>query len=441
MANYTHNQALLAERLLLLHKLDLDYSDHSASHDRLGRGMKLLDTIALLLSTGRPGDHFAAAFDKRQGLEVILAKNGTPTSEDIADAEELFSRLCNPQISTAGDLYPFVARRCRASVVKRIQKLRASIIDTGFYDTFFSRLDQYPSANEPISPSLIVCEFFEESDSMAKDYAGEPLSVVLRDLLEGTVGATAVSEVPEFERFMCIRILASTLADSRFLEEWVRMEGARYETAQRFQRCTKKLSRYIDDVYSLVRGAKRLGGVIKYRWATDESLGIQAREEDILIHAATPEEAAHRASVLSSQQLEELKEHKPFIVEPWQQTVHTCLHAEIRIILHFGQVSSMEDRFQPIGLSKPSCLCCVLCIAARNQHGGIWWETKSHNKPDATWALTARVCPSVEDPDLGVLDGKVDSGVFQCLQSQLYPGCASVTKFMRDLYLIIAKAI
>ncbi|KAF7759873.1 hypothetical protein Agabi119p4_11568 [Agaricus bisporus var. burnettii] len=435
MANLNHDQALLSEQLLLLHELDFDYSAHRESHNDIEREMKLLDTIALLLSTGLPREHFAAAFDKRQGLEVVLAKSGSPNSEDTAAARELFSHLCDPEIRRARDLYPFVARRCRASVVKRIRKLRASIMDTGFYDDFYSRLDQCSSARDPLSPSMIKLEFWHDADSLIEDYTGESLSVVLRGHLDATIGATAISDVPDLERFMAVYILSSTLARSLFLYQWVRMEDAGYQKVQRFQRCTEKLRRYIDDVHSLVKGAKRLGGSIKYRWVTDESLGIQVGEEDIHIHAATPAEAAHRASVISPQLLEELKGRKPFNVKMWQRTVHTCLHAELRIILHFGWVpmSSLEDCFQPIGLSKPSCLCCVLWIAAHNVRAGIWWQTRFRYKPDPTWAFTARARPSTQGFDLMVFDDKVVSGVCRWLQLRY----ASVPELRRQVYRIV----
>ncbi|XP_006455577.1 hypothetical protein AGABI2DRAFT_121479 [Agaricus bisporus var. bisporus H97] len=435
MTNLNHDQAFLSEQLLLLHELDLNYSDHTVSNDNVDREMKLLDTVALLLSTGSPGDHFAAAFDKHQGLEVVLAKNGTPTSDDIAAAKELFSHLCNPEIRRAKDLYPFVARRCRASVVKRFQKLRASIIDTGFYDDFCSRLDQCSSARDPLSPSAIKLEFSHDADSLIEDYTGESLSVVLRNHLKATARATAVSEVPDLERFMGVYVVASTLAHSRFLEKWVELEDAGYQKVQRFQRCTEKLCRYIDDVHSLVKGAKRLGGPIKHRWVTDESLGIQIGEQDIRIHAETPLEAFHRASTLSSQQLEELRKRKPSITAPWQRTVHTCIHAELRIILHVGRVSmaGVADRSQPIGLSKRSCLCCVLWIEAHNVRGDIRWRTRARYKPDETWALTARACSNVSDLDLGLFDEKVVYGVSRWLQLRY----ASVLEFRRELYGIV----
>ncbi|EKM76550.1 hypothetical protein AGABI1DRAFT_108646 [Agaricus bisporus var. burnettii JB137-S8] len=408
MANLNHDQAFLSEQLLLLHELDLNYSDHTVSNDNVDREMKLLDTVAFLLSTGSPGDHFAAAFDKHQGLEVVLAKNGTPTSDDIATAKELFSHLCNPEIRRAKDLYPFVARRCRASVVKRFQKLRASIIDTGFYDDFCSRLDQCSSARDPLSPSAIKWEFWRIRGSL-ESYTGESLSVVLRNHLKATARATAVSEVPDLERFMGVYVVASTLAHSSFLEKWVELEDAGYQKVQRFQRCTEKLCRYIDDVHSLVKGAKWLGGPIKHRWVTDESLGIQVGEQDIRIHAETPLEAFHRASTLSSQQLEELRKRKPSITAPWQQTVHTCIHAELRIILHVGRVSMAE---------------------AHNVRGDIRWRTRARYKPDETWALTARACSNVSDLDLGLFDEKAVYGVSRWLQLRY----ASVLEFRRELY-------
>ncbi|EKM76594.1 hypothetical protein AGABI1DRAFT_108678 [Agaricus bisporus var. burnettii JB137-S8] len=250
MANFNHDQALLTEQLLLLHKLDLDYPDDSALHD-FGEGMKPLNTIALLLSTGLPGEHFAAAFDKRLGLELVLAKNGTPTSEDIADAKELFSRLYSPEVRRGSDLYPFVARRCRANVLKRVSKLLASVIDTGFNDDFYSRLDQNPSACEPLSPSTIEREFPRDTDTIIEDYTDKSLSTISRDLLDSIIGGAVASEVPSREKFFDIYISALALAHSRFLQQWVKLKDAGYQKVLRFQRCAAKLCRYINDVHSL----------------------------------------------------------------------------------------------------------------------------------------------------------------------------------------------
>ncbi|EKM76543.1 hypothetical protein AGABI1DRAFT_131099 [Agaricus bisporus var. burnettii JB137-S8] len=396
MENVNCDQALHSEQLLLLRTFG--FPAPGASRDRVNRDTKLLDAIALLLSTGLPGDHYAVAFDKRQGLEVVLAKDGTPTSEDIVDAKELFSSLSDPNFRVAKDLYPFVARRCRVNVVKRVTKLQASIVETGFYEDFCLRLeslDQCSLGDHPLSPNEIQREFPWGADSI---------------------------ELWQFQKcrtqriFMAIHLRASILAKSLFLRRWVMRQHAGYEKVERFQRCTEKLCRYVNDIPYLLRSAKRLGGLVKHRWVTDESLGIQAGQEDVHIHAETPPEAIRRASVYA-RQLRSLQTLKYFISGSWERTVHTCLHAELRIILHFGDVG---DRFQTMGRSKPSCLCCALWMAEHNWWCGIYWGARSHYKPDATWAFATRACPNVKDPGLRECDKKVASRVFEYLQGKVW---------------------
>ncbi|KAF7759874.1 hypothetical protein Agabi119p4_11569 [Agaricus bisporus var. burnettii] len=400
MANSNYNQSLLSERLLLFEKLN--YSDHRLSHIHAFQEMKLLDAIALLLTTGLPGDHFAVSFDKRQGVEVVLAKNGTPTPEDLADAKELFA-----------------SSAIRSKCAQADTENAGFYLGTGFYDNFYSRLDQRASASDPLSPSDIEREFPRSTKSITKGYTGQPLSDVLRDFFDGTVGAAqVVSEELEAKGFLDLHFLTSTIAHCCFLRQWVLVRDEGYQKVLRFQRCAEKLCRYVDDVHSLVRYAKRLGRPIQCHWVTDESLGIQIREEDIRISAETPLEALHRSSLVYSRfELPVLKERKPLIFEPWQRTVQTCLHAELRIILHFGQATDMEDYYRPIGASKPSCLCCLLWMEAYNRQpqGDIFWEARSCRKADATWALSAPACSNVKGPDLRVLDEEVTSKIFQLL--------------------------
>ncbi|XP_006455606.1 hypothetical protein AGABI2DRAFT_121506 [Agaricus bisporus var. bisporus H97] len=416
MSNFNHNQNLLSERLLLLQ--ELDYPDNTVSRANAVQEMKLLDTIAWLLTTGLPGDYYAVAFDKRKGVEVILAKNGTPTSGDLADAKELFSILCSSGVSGVRELFPLLVQRCRANVLKPVQKLLSFILESGIYDDFYSKLDQHPSVHNTISPNNIKWEFFRDASSILKGFEGQPLSVVMRILFDATVViATRVvsSQGLDVEDFLSLNFLASTIAHSYFLERWVRLdlEDTGYSQVLRFQRCAEKLCRYVDGVESLVRYAKRLGGPIRYRWVTDELLGVQKGEEDVRIDSETPLEAVRRASFWSPQQLAGWKARNISIVEPWQRTVHTCLHPELRIILYFGRVSDMADYHRPIGLSKASYLCCVLWMAAYNRHNDIRWQTRSHYRPDATWALSAPACPNVRYPDLRKLDEVVVSEILK----------------------------
>ena len=83
--NYQNN---LSEQLQLLNEIGyLDWrmrDHHSGTHrDKMSRRrintyneVRLLEMITVALTTGNPEDVIAATFDKREGMELILAKMG-----------------------------------------------------------------------------------------------------------------------------------------------------------------------------------------------------------------------------------------------------------------------------------------------------------------------------------------------------------------------------
>ena len=107
------------------------------------RDVRLLDTIAVAMTTGKPGDVFAAAFDKRQNIQLVLAKNGPPTPDDISAANELISLIGNPTIVSAMGLFPFLIRRCGKNIDKRIHSLHTSIQDAELRNDFVLALQTY----------------------------------------------------------------------------------------------------------------------------------------------------------------------------------------------------------------------------------------------------------------------------------------------------------
>jgi hypothetical protein len=140
-AEIQRDQNLLSEHLLLLRQLNYwdpytNYQDrllHSTRDTRgpeTQRNVHLLDTIAVALATGSPGDVYAAAFDKDGGLRLVLAKNDSPTREDRAAATELVCLIQNPKTNDQGDLFPFLIKRCGENINRRIEALAASINKT-----------------------------------------------------------------------------------------------------------------------------------------------------------------------------------------------------------------------------------------------------------------------------------------------------------------------
>ena len=107
------------------------------------RDIRHLDTIALALTTGNPGDVFAVALDRNEQIQLVLAKNGPPTREDKDAANELFSLIGSPTVTDAGDLFPFLLRRCGANIDKRIHSLHMSIQNTELREDFRLALQTY----------------------------------------------------------------------------------------------------------------------------------------------------------------------------------------------------------------------------------------------------------------------------------------------------------
>ena len=120
-----NNQRNISEQLQVLREmLYQGASTRSNKRSRdTNRDLRLLDTIAVALTTGNPGDVFAASFNKRKQMQLVLVKNGPPIPEDVAAATELTSLIGSPMVSDAMDLFPFLMRRCGANINKRIHNL------------------------------------------------------------------------------------------------------------------------------------------------------------------------------------------------------------------------------------------------------------------------------------------------------------------------------
>ncbi|CAL1717004.1 unnamed protein product [Somion occarium] len=129
-------QTHLSEQLRLLDELcssDLSmsyryvgiHSKKDNRHCETRDDMRILDLIAVCLTTGKPGDVVAAAFDKREHVSLVLAKNGDVLPADYAAAQTFFSDW----VAARGwsDLLPFLARHGKENLDKRIRNLHESI--------------------------------------------------------------------------------------------------------------------------------------------------------------------------------------------------------------------------------------------------------------------------------------------------------------------------
>jgi OTT_1508-like deaminase len=403
-----NNQHNLSEQLQLLH--ELQYSDldmpyqaagiHSNKQSRdldTNRDVRLLDTIAIALTTGNPGDVFAAAFDKRQHIQLVLAKNGPPTHEDVTAANELISLIGSPTIADAMDLFPFLIRRCGANINKRIHNLHSSIRDAELRNDFMLAMQAYV-------PEADIRAEFPGADTLLGDYgnAVPPFAAVWGDFVEMITDRTAqgldAQDVPSStQKYAELFLLADVLGRSHFLKQLVDDRNLlamdRKERAEKLKRRLGKVCQYVSSVSHLIQRAKRLFP-IPHHWVTDTFAGTGECVFDLCDSAYDAVSRGLNQSPLSPEIVEKLDKHFPSILSNWKkhQTLRTSIHAELRIILHLGP-PPLDPAVHPIGVSKRSCFCCVLWIESHNRIFGTQWMTSgSHGKPYANWALPGAAC-------------------------------------------------
>ena len=406
----TNNQRNLSEQLQLLH--ELQYSDLDMPYQAAGihsnkrfqnldtkRDVRLLDTIAIALTTGNPGDVFAAAFDKRQQIQLVLAKNRPPTLEDISAANKLISLIGSPTVKDAIDLFPFLLCRCGANINKRIHNLHTSIRDGQLRNDFMLALQTY-------APGANIQAEFPHAFRLLGEYgdAVPPFATIWRDFVDTITDRTThglnVEDVPSsLQKFSEIYIYADALRRSPFLKTLVDdrnlLTKDRKDRAEKLKRRLDKVCQYIIGVSHLIQKAKRLFP-IPHRWVTDTFTGTGESIFNLCDNAYDAVMRGLNQSSLPPVVVDKLDKHFPSILSNWerQKTVHACIHAELRIILHLQVgLPPLRSPVHPIGVSKRSCFCCVLWIESHNRIFGTRWMTSgSHGKPYANWALPGAAC-------------------------------------------------
>ncbi|GBE80256.1 hypothetical protein SCP_0214710 [Sparassis crispa] len=428
------DQTTLSEKLQLLQELsysDLDmpykgsgvHSNREIRESRTTSDIHILDVIAICLTTGEPGDVVAVAFDREQRLSLVLAKNGSPTLEDELATQNLISAITDPEVAYAMDIFHTLLSRCRVNMEKRMSNLHQSI------SLFVVDLD---SALQEYVPKSIEDEFPDSTRFRRENYGdiAPPFRTMLQDLVRMIGDSSAVPLVPDDvelsrSRFGDLYVVAIALLRSRFLGHLCAdknlLNAAQRGRGEKLKRRLAKVCQYYGGVTKLIRNAKRYfpDGHIPYRWINNRFIGSGEGQFELCNDYL---DAVQRAFgyPLSPQTVNALEQRFPDMLSNWarRRTVNTCVHAELRIILHLSSASSHPRRTvgppeqEAIGCSKRSCFCCALWIDAYNDEFKTEWLTSgSHGKPYATWALPgpsyahARIRSGKNVVDAAVLDG------------------------------------
>ncbi|KAH7885629.1 hypothetical protein F5I97DRAFT_1929026 [Phlebopus sp. FC_14] len=391
------DHAVLAEQLQLLNQLR--YSDEPMRcegkkyyHDNgdANAALRVLDTIALVLTTGKPGEVFAAAFDRSQSVTLVLAKNDPVIQEDVQAVHELITTITASTTESAYDVLPFLFSRCRENIERRIRKLIAAV------DILLGLLDEILESYTPSHPP--DKEFPNSEDYRRYKYPnGEPpfkemACRLFKDLRAAGVGVDFEDIEETSANFMRLWYAASIILNSGLLRSLRKDYGYfRWKPQAEKLRCRLlKVFNYNQGIDNLIMHAKRFfPNGIKHRWVDPITAGTG---ETTLELTANHMDVITRAFGDSSAQrdLQTLDKKVPDMQNKWSSSgnVQTRLHVEIRLLLHLSDPFSPMDEPMPIGCSRRTCLCCALWIKAYNWEFGTKWLTNGSNgKPHVDWAL------------------------------------------------------
>jgi hypothetical protein len=324
MSEISVSQSQLSEELQLL--AEFGYSDLDMPYQSVGvrsnkdirepethSDMRVLEVIATCLTTGKPGDVVAAAFDKRRNIKLVLAKNGDVGSTDYMATHTFISDLMIA--SDWIDLLPFLVNHSKTNIDKRISSLHRSITDVR------STLEK--AATEYTFESMEK-EFPRLDDYRDVTYVGENIPTVARvlsDLIQECINASdfAVNEDQQsFMKYVRLVNVAGILRDSRFLSHLIsnpnRANWERIQDALKLKRRLGKVCQYTT-IRQLIEKVQRLPN-IPFEWVEESFTGTGEGEFEFCMD---PMEAVGRVldRQLTSKEIYEVTERFPSLSNNW----------------------------------------------------------------------------------------------------------------------------
>ncbi|KZT03883.1 uncharacterized protein LAESUDRAFT_814303 [Laetiporus sulphureus 93-53] len=340
--------------------------------------MPILDSIALLLTTGQPGRDLAVALDKRDAnWTLVLATNHSgPTDEERKAADASFLPSGAPQVSLK--LYRTPVQSAGAPIVGGDTRHAGQVQNTS--------LDSRLSLDE--RSRLLIAKVSR-------------LSALDMDLSDSPSSLQYFSELIEASK---------ALLDSALLQD-IAVYGRVYDEAWETAAQTAKVR--LLNVYAYVDGASALfkrpcdpflRSQIRHRWV--EEPFPHSAEGDYNISRAFLEAVVHG---LGEKRLPDALSHLSSLDSSEASlTLRTTLHPELRLILNIdaqhppNQYDEKLRTVQAIGHCKRACLCCTRWIECYNSAFRAQWALRyGYGKMDPTWAypgLSASYFPETPAP-------------------------------------------
>ena len=420
-----YGQATISETLKLLSYFTPPQYYHIFWDAKKNRpDSRILNTISAALTTGKPGDVYAVAFDKGEQLRLVFSKNGTATPEDKQAAKDLVNLVTNPAASL-NDMYPYLFSRCWIRINKLLRKAHESSCEV--LPLWKEALNHYPYSGN-LTEEL---PGFQESALHQFQYGNGPLPSfpqIVDDLVQELIDLSS-SEIPEdrefywtaWIRYSSLAVDATVILRSKFLEHLV-SHPTYGDTAKKFKKRIAKIRWYYHDINHLISRARFLTRDISICWA-DSVVTINE-------HVTLPEDYLEslRRNLpdgfpqTDEQIRDEVEKEVPEIAQKWAagSSIQTCLHAEVRLILYFLQTTSSRNP-QAFGCSKRSCVACTLWIGAYNRLFNAGWGTsRIGGKVDYTWAIPT-FCHGNQQRRINYSVSRRLSGLLEIMLDDLWP--------------------
>ncbi|KIJ41325.1 hypothetical protein M422DRAFT_780449 [Sphaerobolus stellatus SS14] len=352
MSAILHRQTELSEQLLLLY--ELGYSDpymhhfsgtfNFKSHPDLldDSDLPLLDIIAVCLTSGRPGDVVAVAFDKCEGICLVLAKHGPVLPEDETATNAFFSQV--KAASSWMDLLPFLFSHSKANIEKQLLRLSQITIDL-FSDLqleIATYLDK--SMEDEFPKSKAWRRFLYEDRQLTIKCILEDILHICRDESSAFNAQTNKASYTEYARVFGA---AYTLLHSRFLDMLTGVSNHNIRLKLRAEKLKRRLGKVCQysRLNKLIKQMKRFPD-IPFRWLRDD---LKGTGEGVFEICGEPTEAIERVLniKLSPEQIEKITREFPRLLDDWAQyrSFNTCAHIKNSPLV--GHQVIVDDEWLP----------------------------------------------------------------------------------------------
>ncbi|KAJ7592642.1 hypothetical protein C8J56DRAFT_1045112 [Mycena floridula] len=383
------DQQMLCDRLQILKRCEYADLELTCRYRKLVPdprdkvSIHLLNTLAVCLTTGQPGDDIAVALDKRHSPPtLILAKNELPREVDHGALRDLATILTSPETNSYREVFPFILSHCWQNLQRRVDKLFQALDEDDFTPDNYSYSWETVTSEVPNHHCIPLIDRPAQTSNQNHH----------QGLIEGIKRACQASLDPadiarSLDNYDHLFKLSATFVKYHFLKgEKGVMKDESTSMAQRLKRRLLKVMQYRDGVNDLVKATKRLfpTGQIPARWVS-----IPPPDPVNSSHSSYQEVLRHAGCDFDNPALGQIEARFPSMTG-WQTLYRPQIHGEIAIVLFFHREGYFPEPEQqePIGCSKRTCLGCCYWFQQYNLNYQTTWTTSAPGgRPCENWAI------------------------------------------------------